>query len=259
MKPFALTIFATAIGTALPAYAGASCEVKSGATTAALVELYTSEGCSSCPPADRQLSLLGQQSVGQIVPLALHVSYWDAIGWKDPYAQKAFDMRQSALLANRKNHVVYTPQFFVNGNELRAWRSDFPAAIRAINSKPAPLDIQLKVAATGTNVLTLTADVIPHEQKRAGVLYVAITENALTSVVSRGENSGVTLKHEYVARAWFGPIPLVQGGLGWQQRVELPAAWQRRQLQAVAFVQDARDGNVLQAVSTAQCNLRGES
>lgn len=260
MKPPALTIFASAICIALPAYAGTACEVKSGATTAALVELYTSEGCSSCPPADKQLGQLSRQSGTQavVVPLALHVSYWDAIGWKDPYAQKTFDLRQSALLANRKNHIVYTPQFFVNGNELRAWRSDLPAAIRAINSKPAALDMQLKMAGTGGNVLTLTADVLAREQKATGALYVALTENALTSAVSRGENSGVTLRHEHVVRAWFGPLPLVQGGASWQQRIALPAEWRREQLQAVAFVQDARDGNVLQAVSTASCNQRGE-
>lgn len=270
MKPIVLPVFAAITCIALPAYAGANCEVKSGPATAALVELYTSEGCSSCPPADKQLSLLRQQAGVQqagaravIVPLALHVSYWDAIGWKDPYAQKAFDLRQSELLANRKNRIVYTPQFFVNGNELRTWRNDLPATIQNINARPAALGIQLKTALSNDD-LSVTVDVqnllAGAEPKPTGKLYVALSESALVSKVLRGENSGTTLRHDDVVRVLFAPVALQQGSAHLQQSIRLPMEWQRQNLQLVAFVQDARDGNVLQALSTAQCvQSRGQS
>lgn len=261
MKPIALLIVACSAATAIPSYAGASCEVSSGTATAALVELYTSEGCSSCPPADKQLSQLRQKvgAAAVVVPLALHVSYWDAIGWKDPYAQKSFDQRQSQLLANRKNRIVYTPQFFVNGNELRAWRTGLPDTIKDINSKAAPLGISLKTMVTGADQLVVSADVKPYGKPISGALYIALSESALVSHVLRGENSGVTLQHDDTVRVWLGPIPLQQGSAHLQQRITIPAEWKRQHLQAVAFVQDDVSGNVVQAVSTAQCNQSGRS
>ena len=100
----------------LTAPALAACELASGQKTAALVELYTSEGCSSCPPADRQMSRLqdGLDAGAAAVPLALHVGYWDYLGWKDPYAQPAFAERQERLVHANGQRTLYTPQFFVN-------------------------------------------------------------------------------------------------------------------------------------------------
>lgn len=241
-------------------YAG-GCEVKSGPATAALVELYTSEGCSSCPPADRQLSNLRRQldANAVVVPLALHVSYWD-LGWKDVFAQKIFDARQSELLEKRRNKVVYTPQFFVNGNELRDWDAALPAEIRRTNAKPAPLTITLKSAlanvapapAAGATLL-LEADVSAADARTAGALYLAISESGLVSHVLRGENGGATLTHDDTVRLWLGPFPLAQGKIRVHQEVSLPAAWRSERVQAVAFVQSADDARILQAVSTAQC------
>ena len=256
MKQIALIAAVSVLFSALPSYAGNACEVKSGAATAALVELYSSEGCSSCPPADRQLSQLHQTLDAQasVVPLALHVSYWDQIGWKDVFAQKIFDARQSNLLVGRKNHVVYTPQFFVNGTELRSWRDGLPDAIRTINAKPATVAITLKTNATANNTVVVDADVNARDSKTSGVLYLAISESALVSHVLRGENGGATLKHDDVVRVWLGPTALVQGKLHLRQEVNIPTTWNRQNLQAVAFVQDQGNGNVLQAVSTAQCD-----
>jgi hypothetical protein len=256
MKPIALTVMACLLGTGLPSYAGNTCEVKSGTATAALVELYTSEGCSSCPPADKQLSRLKEQvgADAAIVSLSLHVTYWDAIGWKDVFAQKAFDARQSNLLEGKPNHVVYTPQFFVGGSELRAWQGNLPDTIRRINARPAPVAITLKTAAVDNGNVSL--DVMAQSvgaKKIDGELYVAVSENGLTSKVLRGENSGVTLHHDNTVRLWYGPIKLNQGAAQFRQEVRLPSGWNRQNLQAIAFVQEPNDGNVLQAVSTAQC------
>jgi hypothetical protein len=258
MKPFALTVLASALCTAVPSYAGNVCEVKSGPATAALVELYTSEGCSSCPPADKQLSKLNELAPGAaIVPLSLHVTYWDQIGWKDVFAQQGFDDRQSALLAGKPNHVVYTPQFFVSGTELRSWRDNLPNAIRQVNARPAPVTITLKTTAIDNGKAALDVDVKSNNTAPvAGDLYLALSENNLTSHVLRGENSGATLHHDNTVRLWFGPIALTKGAAHLHQEAVLPAAWNRQHLQAVAFVQEPDQGRVLQAVSTstAQCS-----
>lgn len=265
MKSIAILSLGTALCAASASYASDSCEVKSGPSTAALVELYTSEGCSSCPPADRQLSnLRGQLAANAVlVPLALHVSYWDQIGWKDPFAQKKFDERQTQLLEKRRNKVLYTPQFFVNGEELRNWGNALPAEIRRTNAKKAPLTITLKSRlsngqpnlpeATAGSTLTLEAHVSATDPGTDGALYLVLSESGLVSQVLRGENRGSTLKHDDVARLWLGPFPLVQGTANVRQVLSLPATWQREYLQALAFVRSSDDARVLQAVSTAQC------
>jgi hypothetical protein len=254
MNPIQLSVAGLAIVLAAPSYASQACEVKSGAATAALVELYTSEGCSSCPPADRKLNDLRAQAGADalVVPLALHVSYWDGLGWSDPFAQKAFDARQSQLVERQRRHVVYTPQFFVNGSELRGWDAQLPAAIRAVNAKPAPLSITLKAAPAANDAVLLEAAASASDPRTAGALYLAVSESGLVSHVRRGENSGATLRHDATARLWLGPVALEQGAARLRKELALPAGWRRENLQAVAFVQDAA-GGVLQAVSTASC------
>ena len=254
MHAIRFSTFLFSLALTAPSYASKVCEVKSGAATAAVVELYTSEGCSSCPPADRTLNDLRRQ-VGPsavVVPLALHVSYWDRIGWPDVFAQKTFDARQSQLLENQQHRVVYTPQFFVNGSELRNWDAELSTAVRRINSVPAPLTITLKStpSANGTVLLDVSAAAI--DSKTAGALYVAISESGLVTQVLRGENSGASLRHDDTVRLWLGPIALDHGIARLRKEVTLPAAWRREHLQASAFVQN--QSRILQAVSTAQCD-----
>lgn len=231
-----------------------ACEVTSGAATAALVELYTSEGCSSCPPADRQLSRLRSQldPGAAIVPLALHVTYWDQIGWKDGFAQKLFDARQRELVERSRKNVVYTPQYFVNGTELRDWSAALPATIRRINAQAAPLTITLGTSQR-KSTLTLDANVAAADPATAGALYLAVSESGLSTQVLRGENGGATLHHDDTVRAWLGPFPLEKGKLRVQRQLDIPAGWRSERLHAVAFVQAASDGRVLQAVSSAEC------
>lgn len=255
MKHLQLLCAAISCSLATASYAGTACEVKSGAATAALVELYTSEGCSSCPPADRALSDLrrkmGQNAV--LIPLALHVSYWNRIGWVDAYSQKSFDARQGQLLERARKRVAYTPQFFVNGGEIRAWDEALPEVIRKINAKPAPLTIALKATPLGTNKLQLEASASAPDTNTEGSLYVAVSESALVTQVLRGENSGLTLKHDDTVRILLGPFELERGQARLYREVELPAGWRREHLQAAAFVQQTNGPGILQAVSTAQC------
>ena len=239
------------------------CTVKSGPRTAALVELYSSEGCSSCPPADLRLNALRQElgagtdAASLVVPLALHVTYWDQIGWKDPLAQAQFDARQAELLRHQPRHVAYTPQFFVGGTELRGWDTQLPAAIRRINATPAAVNIRLSATPGPDGTLLLEAQAAAPDAQTSGDLYVAVTESGIVSTVLRGENRGATLRHDAAVRLWLGPVALAQGQARLRRAVKLPASWRAEHLQVAAFVQRAGGSAILQAVSTAPCARGG--
>lgn len=246
---------AVASSLALPIMAYAGCDARSGPATAALVELYTSEGCSSCPPADARLNSLGR-SLGpkaDAIPLALHVGYWDYIGWADPYASKVFAERQSWLVGLNHHQTVYTPHFFVGGKELSLQRSALGEEVSRVNAKPAEASIRVNASVIAANTLAITADASARDKSLPAVLYFAVTEDGLTSRVTRGENSGTTLHHDHVVRAWVGPIRLDGGTVQVKRNVVLPPAWNREQLDVVAFVEDEANGAVLQAVNAGRC------
>jgi hypothetical protein len=115
------------------------CDARSPEHTVALLELFTSEGCSSCPPADRWLQGLKGQGLGldKVVPLSLHVGYWDAIGWKDPYAQARFTDRQRDYARQQRAASVYTPQVVLAGQDFRRWGdAELRSALAAPASRP---------------------------------------------------------------------------------------------------------------------------
>src|SRR5688572_27843983 len=138
----------------------AACSAVSGAGTTALVELYTSEGCDSCPPADRWLSSLGSRGLvpGKVVPMALHVDYWDYIGWKDPYARREFSLRQRLHATLKKARLVYTPQVLLQGQDYRGWASaDFEQQVARINARPAAASIALSLEGKRKDALEVEA------------------------------------------------------------------------------------------------------
>jgi hypothetical protein len=240
---------------ALPATGFAACDERSGPKTAALIELYTSEGCSSCPPADQQLRRLDREldPSAQVVPLALHVGYWDYIGWKDPYAQTTFGNRQSWLVHANQRNTVYTPQFFVGGSELRLWQGALQRTVRQLNAMPATVDIHVQASLAPTGALIVNAEAKARTGADPAALYLALAESGLVSSVTRGENSGTTLTHDHVVRDWIGPVPLTGGAVKIKRDIALPAAWSRARLEVVAFVQDDHSGRVLQALSALYC------
>src|SRR5512147_860634 len=141
------------------------CSAQSPGTTTALVELYTSEGCDSCPPADRWLSSLGAKgyTADRVVPIALHVDYWDYIGWKDPYAKQAFTARQRKMASLARAAFVYTPQVLLQGRDFRPWRegnepgSAFAQAVAKINARTARARISLLLDAHGADAFEVEA------------------------------------------------------------------------------------------------------
>ena len=254
-RSFAIYTIIAAASAALPVTGFAACDARSGPKTTALVELYTSEGCSSCPPAEKQLRSLRQalDPAAEVVPLALHVGYWDYIGWKDPYAQAAFGARQSWLVRSNQRKTVYTPQVFVSGTELRSWQSALRDRVRQLNALPAAAAIRVSASNAPDGALALDAEATARAGAGPAALYLALAESGLVSKVTRGENSGVTLAHDHVVREWIGPIRLTGGTARVQRDIALPATWSRARLEVVAFVQDERSGEVLQAVSAHQC------
>jgi len=230
------------------------CSARSGERTAALVELYTSEGCSSCPPADRWLSQLGKSYRSeQVVPLALHVDYWDYIGWKDPYAKREFSQRQRKLSQLQRVALVYTPQVLLQGTDFRSWGgAEFERAVARINAQPARASLELEILATLPEALELRAQAkIPDPAQRTdAALYIAAYENRLESRVSAGENRGRLLTHDHVALEWQGPYALGERQL---KLALLPRA-KTADSGVVAFVQNRRTAEVLQALVLAACS-----
>src|SRR5258706_11293884 len=129
----------------------AECTVKSGPTTAALVELYTSEGCSSCPPADRWLTTMGHATTDRaFVPIAFHVAYWDYLGWKDAFADMRFTERQRQFARAAGANSVYTPQVVLGGRDFPEWRrtGSVSRTAETINARPARAGLEIVTRAT---------------------------------------------------------------------------------------------------------------
>ena len=245
--------FFAALGLAAGAMAQpGSCVVTSAPQRAALVELYTSEGCSSCPPADKQLSLIGAPANTNVVALALHVNFWDYIGWKDPFARAEFTERQRWLIGVNGSRTLYTPHFFVGGREIQD-RSQVGTAIRAGSQKPALANIRLEAGHRGDGNLDIRINASNATTAAPLYLYAAVTESGLSTKVKAGENRGATLPHDHVVRHWLKPVSLKDGGAQLSQAVGVSAEQAKKGINVVAFVQNARTGEVLQAVTTGAC------
>jgi hypothetical protein len=226
------------------------CAAQSGPGTAALVELYTSEGCSSCPPAERWLGTLAERySGGAVVPLALHVDYWDYFAWKDPYAKREFALRQRKLSQLQRLALVYTPKVVLQGRDFRAWGTQaFDEAVSRINSQPAKARIRLALLDATGHGLDAEASaelLVPTED---AVLYMAAYQSRLTA----GENRGRILTHDYVVLEWQGPFPIA-GRLVARRRLALLPGATRANSGITAFVQHRRSGEVLQALLRSAC------
>jgi len=237
----------------------AQCSAKSAEHTTALVELYTSEGCDSCPPADRWLSGLGARGYvpGRVVPLSLHVDYWDYIGWKDPYAKELFSSRQKKLTQLQRSAFVYTPQVLLQGRDFRSWRSAaFDEALARINSQKAKARLELAIERLRKDSVEvrIAAELLDGGEQKDAALYIAAYENKLASQVTAGENRGRTLAHDFVVLEWLGPLDFSRG-LRLEESRELPLLPKAVPANSgvAAFVQNRRNGDVLQALMLPAC------
>lgn len=185
------------------------CSAHSAARPPAVVELYTSEGCSSCPPADRWLSSLRGRP--DVLALAFHVNYWDRLGWPDRFATATTTERQHRLQRASGAPYVYTPQVLLNGRDLRGWRG---AALPRLPASP----VSLTLGREGSTVRAVVN--APASQRLAG--YWAVLEDGHVSRVRAGENAGETLAHDHVVTL-YQPVPAWDGGAR-QLSLDLPPA-----------------------------------
>lgn len=243
----------------------ANAPATTGARVPVLVELFTSEGCSSCPPADDVLSQLdsAQPLPGvEVIVMSQHVDYWNQLGWADPYSSANFSARQNDYSTTFGRDGVYTPQMVVDGqaefvgsNRERA-REAIASAARAPKAT-----VTLERGATNADASAATIPLQVRVEKLPSIssgdtaeVLLAVTESNLLSSVSRGENSGRRLKHTAVVRqlSVVGTVSN-EGGKAFTASpvVTLDKGWQRENLRVVVFVQERASRKVLGAATSS--------
>ena len=235
------------------AFAGGPIVVNSGDKQTAVVELYTSEGCSSCPSADRWLSRLIEVPKDEldVLALAFHVDYWDYLGWKDRFSSAANTSRQRQLGANNQQQTIYTPEFFVNGMEARG-TNNILQKIQHANLQPSPLDLKLTVSRDQSSLLLELE--FPGANDSGGEIHhrYLVYENDLSTDVQRGENSGEILNHEQVVRYMSKAKSLRRQN---QYRIAIDPDWRPENIGVAVLVTSPGDRHYLQALHTPVASL----
>jgi methionine-R-sulfoxide reductase len=215
--------------------------IQSGPARTALLELYTSEGCSSCPPAEAWLSGLAKNEKvwKDVVPVAFHVDYWDYLGWQDVFATTAFSERQRDYAEAWKSPRIYTPGFVLNGTEWRAWRETKALPAAAGNAGALRLDL----SGTGASVRFEPAKAPSHPEA-----HVVLLGMGLSRKIGAGENRGKTLMHDFVVLD-YQRVPLARDQKTWSGR----SVWLHRHSEkparyaAAVWITDGARGAPLQA------------
>jgi hypothetical protein len=210
------------------------CTAESGVSVPVVVELYTSEGCNSCPSADRWLSSLKPRP--DVLTAAFHVDYWDRLGWKDRFASALYTERQAQQQASSGARFSYTPQVLVNGRDWRRW-PDLPSA-------SARSTLQLGLRRQGEQV-EMTAQPVGAAPVRLALWWAAL-EDGHVSAVQSGENAGATLRHDSVVRHYGQLTPWSGASV---QRFNVPTRGEGgRPLRVLAVAIDAATRAPVQAV-----------
>jgi len=212
------------------------------AATPVVIELFTSQGCSSCPSADRLLSEIGSDRLltGRVIPLAFHVDYWNRLGWADPFSSSAWSRRQGRYASRGQ---VYTPQAVLNGTTemVGSDEREMRRQIDRLSSVAPKAQVTLTLAVSGKDSIEGRYDIatdasLPAERVD---LMVAVAESGLVTAVPRGENGGRSLRNDFIVRSLTAGGSVKRG----ERRsgsitLKLDPAWKRKDLQVVAFVQD---------------------
>jgi hypothetical protein len=222
--------------------------------TPVLVELFTSEGCSSCPPADALLSRLGRTqpvSGADIIILEEHVDYWDRLGWKDPFSSEEATARQNEFDMSFAGFEVYTPQMVVDGRAKFVGNSDSDA-LRAIRTASQALKPAVQLSWDKNETLAIHVEPLNNTVERDGQqVFLVVAENMLHSDVKHGENAGRALEHNGVVRQLLplAKIDVTPAGFSSTVAVRSEREWNRANLRAVVFVQERRSRHILAAAA----------
>jgi hypothetical protein len=233
---------------ALPAYAADKLSVLSNQQQTAVVELYTSEGCSSCPAADQWLEALidAPKDELDVLALAFHVDYWDYLGWRDRFGNPRHTSRQRQLAANNQQRSIYTPEFFVDGAETRGTRNIIEK-IRSSNNKQALVQLKLSVSKVGETLqLELQTNTVDSPSTTLHSRFF-VYESQLSSDVKRGENSGEYLRHQQVVRYMS---PATQLKINNQHQIKIEPEWQLENIGIAAMITSAGNESYIQSVRT---------
>jgi len=220
-----------------PAIADQTIVIKSGNFQTAVVELYTSEGCSSCPPADRWLSQLIEVPSQELDALALafHVDYWDYIGWTDEFASTSHTDRQRRLARINRQSSIYTPEFFVDGLEARG-TLNILEKIRKANKTSPPVELTLTINQTENQYQLGLASEMSSDQKYQ--VQFVVFENNLSNQVDSGENAGKQLKHQGVVRHLSPSFELLSD---MHYEISVDTAWQPNNQGIAALIKSASE------------------
>ena len=212
---------------------------------AVVVELFTSEGCSSCPPADELLTHLRQDLSAkniQVIPLGFHVDYWNSLGWKDRFSSAEFSRRQEEYTQSLRVDGPYTPEMVVDGT-VEFVGNDAGHAQRSIREAASQPEVAtVKISSGAANELNVQVKA-PVSAKNAQAV-LAITEDNLTTQVGSGENGGRTLHHAAVVRELRQLGRLHEGSFEANVPLKLDKDWKRNDLRAVVFVQEGLTGKI---------------
>jgi hypothetical protein len=220
-------------------------------TPFAVLELFTSEGCSSCPPADKLLAEIARearQKKQRVFPIAFHVDYWNNLSWKDPFSHSDFSLRQRHY-ARILGVQVYTPQMIINGKAafVGGDRASALQSIESALSKPAQVNLELKVEKQNNPDSLLVKYEVSNVPKDK-ILHIALVERGLVNKILQGENAGRTLEHDNVVRL-FKTISLKKNGSKGSINLKYDSGIYPEKMSILAYVQDSKKMTILGAAS----------
>jgi hypothetical protein len=231
---------------ASPTFAAETITVSSNGQQTAVLELYTSEGCSSCPSADRWLAALVEVPNDEldVLALAFHVDYWDYLGWKDRFGSPRYTSRQRQLGSNNNQRTIYTPEFFVDGKEARGTRKVLDK-IHSANKQQAQIQLKLSISKSSDALQIELQSVTPESADKPLQHRYFVYENQLMSDVTRGENSGERLFHQQVVRYMSPELDLKDNN---QHEITINPEWRLDNIGVAALVTGPGNENYLQVV-----------
>ncbi|MGO9452409.1 MAG: DUF1223 domain-containing protein [Candidatus Binataceae bacterium] len=232
-------------------------EAAAAAGRPVVLELFTSQGCSSCPPADALLSSIGASGSPGVIPLAFHVDYWNHWGWRDPFSSRDWSLRQSDYSRAMGLDGEYTPQAVINGSYqcVGSDRGDIARAIASARSRPATARLEVGKVRYEESAHTLTVKIkaeLTHAADHPVPVMVALYENGLVTKIGAGENSGRQIVYDYTVRQLseaFEVGPAAGKPVARDIKLNLDPAWNTKELGIAVFVQDPASLHIGDAVA----------